>query len=572
MYSSLFALLNRCTYIGSQGNFSVQILSRSKTLRMKDSFMYRSRKHRLIATVVTLVILLCATVVSAAGHPNPGRPNAGRPNIVFIFSDDHATSAVSAYGSTLVQTPNIDRIANNGVRFDRAYVGNAICGPSRATLLTGLHSHSNGFYSNEWSGPFDGGQQTFPKLLQQAGYQTAVIGKWHLYSDPTGFDHWDVIDNVFEQGSYYNPAFRSPAGVEEATGYVANLVTEKSIAWLEQAQKSAEPFLLMYNHKTPHRDWLPGPEELRNWQEDVRVKEPDTLLRALDGLTKARREARMRIEDYMTDRDVKLKMADNLTPEQAALWQQAFARGNRQFEEADMSEADIVRWKFQRYIKTYLGSVKSMDRQIGKLLDYLEAQGLMENTIVVYSSDQGFFLGENGWFDKRWMDEVSSRVPLVMQWPGHIQPGSTSDALVQNIDFAPTLLDAAGVKPVKPMHGVSLLPLFEAQPEEWQRDLYYHFYENPGFHGVARHYGVRTERYKLVYYYQNDEWELFDLLEDPEDQVNLYGKPAYEAITKDLEKRLRTLRAQYKVPETDPEVAWYHGPLVRMFEKLMMWL
>tara|TARA_R110002072_G_scaffold4508_9_gene31454 strand:- start:8127 stop:9701 length:1575 start_codon:yes stop_codon:yes gene_type:complete len=524
--------------------------------------MWNEYTQRIVRIVAVLAIAACSELAGAVE----------RPNIVFIFSDDHAVRAVSAYGDSLVETPNIDRIAASGVRFDRAYVGNAICGPSRATLLTGMHSHANGFYSNEWSGPFDGEQQTLSNLLQGAGYQTAVIGKWHLYSDPVGFDHWEVIDNVFEQGSYYNPTFRSPAGVEETTGYVADLVTDKSIAWLQRAMQQNSPFFLLYNHKTPHRDWLPGPQELLDWDEGARMAEPDTLFRDLDGQIRARREARMRIEDYMTDMDVKLSMGGNLTPAQEALWQQAFAEGNRQYESADLTPEQDLRWKYQRYIKTYAASVKSMDRQIGRLLDYLESSGLMENTIVLYSSDQGFFLGENGWFDKRWMDEVSSRVPLLMAWRGHIKPGSTSDALVQNIDFAPTLLDAAGVTPKTPMHGVSLLPLVEANPPPWQRDLYYHFYENPGFHGVARHYGVRTERYKLVYYYQNDEWELFDLVTDPADQVNLYGKPGYEAITADLKQRLQQLRVRYQVPETDPGVPWYHGPLIRTFERLMMWM
>ncbi len=524
--------------------------------------MWNEYTQRIVRIVAVLAIAACSELAGAVE----------RPNIVFIFSDDHAVRAVSAYGDSLVETPNIDRIAASGVRFDRAYVGNAICGPSRATLLTGMHSHANGFYSNEWSGPFDGEQQTLSNLLQGAGYQTAVIGKWHLYSDPVGFDHWEVIDNVFEQGSYYNPTFRSPAGVEETTGYVADLVTDKSIAWLQRAMQQNSPFFLLYNHKTPHRDWLPGPQELLDWDEGARMAEPDTLFRDLYGQIRARREARMRIEDYMTDMDVKLSMGGNLTPAQEALWQQAFAEGNRQYESADLTPEQDLRWKYQRYIKTYAASVKSMDRQIGRLLDYLESSGLMENTIVLYSSDQGFFLGENGWFDKRWMDEVSSRVPLLMAWRGHIKPGSTSDALVQNIDFAPTLLDAAGVTPKTPMHGVSLLPLVEANPPPWQRDLYYHFYENPGFHGVARHYGVRTERYKLVYYYQNDEWELFDLVTDPADQVNLYGKPGYEAITADLKQRLQQLRVRYQVPETDPGVPWYHGPLIRTFERLMMWM
>ncbi len=514
---------------------------------------------KLISASVLPMLLIASIRVGAAE----------RPNIVFIFSDDHAVSAVSAYGNSLVETPNIDRIAAGGMRFDRAYVGNAICGPSRATLLTGMHSHANGFYSNEWSGPFDGEQQTLSSLLQASGYQTAVIGKWHLYSDPVGFDHWEVIDNAFEQGTYYNPAFRSPAGVEESTGYVAELVTDKAIAWLEQVGEENGPFFLLYNHKTPHRDWLPGPQELRDWDEESRIEEPDTLLRDLDGLTQARRDARMRIADYMTDNDVKLSMGRNLTAEQEALWRQAFAEGNRQYEAMELTAEDDLRWKYQRYAKSYAASVKSMDRQIGRLLDYLQSNGLMENTIVLYSSDQGFFLGENGWFDKRWMDEVSSQVPLLVEWRGHIKPGATSDALVQNIDFAPTLLAAAGVKPATPMHGVSLLPLFEENPAPWHRDLYYQFYENPGFHGVARHYGVRTERYKLVYYYQNDEWELFDLEKDPADQHNLYGKPGYDEITTDLKRRLQALRKQYQVPASDPEVPWYHGPLIRLMEQLL---
>lgn len=492
-----------------------------------------------------------------------------RPNIVFIMSDDHAVSAVSAYGNSLMQTPNIDRIASGGIRFDRAYVGNAICGPSRATAFTGLHSHANGFYSNEWSGPFDGNQQTLPRLLQGAGYSTAVIGKWHLYSDPIGFDHWEVIHNAFEQGTYYNPHFRSARGVEETTGYVADLVTDKAIAWLEEAASQTEPFFLVYNHKTPHRDWMPGPQELRDWDESATVPEPPTLLRSLDGLSEARQDARMRIADYMTDNDVKLSQGKALTPQQAALWDSAFAQGNTAYEAADLSDADDIRWKYQRYIKTYLASVKSMDRQIGRLLDYLKQRNLLDNTLIVYTSDQGFFLGENGWFDKRWIDEVSSRVPLFIQWPGKIEPGAVTSGMVQNIDLAPTLLDAAGVTAPEPMHGVSLLPLAQTPHMQWDRDLYYHFYENPGFHGVARHYGIMTGRYKLVHYYQNSEWELFDLETDPGDQNNLYGKAGYEALTKELKTRLNALRDQYNVPEQDPEVPWYHGPLIRVMEQLL---
>lgn len=509
-----------------------------------------------------LATLLCA-VFAAAGYA------AERPNIVFIMSDDHAIRAVSAYGGSLVQTPNIDRIAAAGMRFDRAYVGNAICGPSRATMLTGKHSHANGFYSNEWSGPFDGEQQTLPKLLQGAGYNTAVIGKWHLYSDPVGFDHWEVINNAFEQGTYFNPEFRSAAGIEETTGYVADLITDKAIAWLEAVSGAEEPFFLIYNHKTPHRDWMPGPQELRSWDERTTVAEPDTLLRDLSDSTSARRDARMTIADYMTDNDVKLSPGRGLTPAQLALWESAFGAGNEAFEQARMTAEETIRWKYQRYIKTYSAAVVSMDRQIGRLLDDLQARGFMDNTIIVYTSDQGFFLGENGWFDKRWMDEVSSRVPLLVQWPGKVAQASASSALVQNIDFAPTLLDAAGVVPPEPMHGESFLPLLLGKPTQWRDELYYHFYENPGFHGVARHYGIHTGRYKLIHYYQNDEWELFDLETDPQELTNLYGKPGTAKLTQQLSARLDALRSRYQVPLEDPEVPWYHGLLIRVMEQLL---
>lgn len=491
------------------------------------------------------------------------------PNIVFIMSDDHATKAVSAYDDSLIQTPNIDRIADNGIRFDRAYVGNAICGPSRATMLTGKHSHGNGFYSNEWSGAFDGNQQTLPRLLQNAGYKTAVIGKWHLYSDPVGFDHWEVITNNFEQGSYYNPVFRTAQGKQESVGYVTELVTDRAIDWLSEAAKSEAPFFLYYSHKTPHRDWLPAPQELASWDDDQKMAEPASLFRSMKNEVQARQQARMSIAENMTDKDVKLKMGGNLTPQQESQWRDAFEAGNIRFNNAELSEKDITSWKYQRYIKTYLASIKSMDREIGRLLDHLESSGLTDNTIIIYTSDQGFFLGENGWFDKRWMDEVSSRIPLLMQWPGVIPPGSVTNAMVQNIDFAPTLLATAGVNIASPMHGLSLMPLIENPEHPWERDLYYHFYENPGFHGVARHYGINTGRYKLIHYYQDGEWELFDLENDPHDQVNLYGQPDYADLIGALKQRLSQLRADYAVPNEDPQAPWYHPYLIRAAELIL---
>ncbi len=525
--------------------------------------MSDTRKTSTLATISLLVNLLWASASFA---------ESARPNMVFILSDDHAVKAVSAYDTTLMETPNIDRIAAAGMRFDRAYVANSICGPSRATLMTGLHSHANGFYSNEWSPPFDGTQQTLPSLLQKAGYRTSVIGKWHLFSDPVGFDHWEVIDNMGEQGSYFNPVFRNAAGLEVTTGYVADIVTDKSIRWLQRVANSNDPFFLMYNHKSPHRDWTPGPRELADWDEDERLPEPDTLFRDLGETIEARRNARMSIAEYMTDADVKLSTGFNMNEEQELLWNSAFAAGNAAYEAASLSDEEALRWKYQRYIKTYVASIKSMDRQIGRLLDHLESTGQMANTIVIYSSDQGFFLGENGWFDKRWMDEISSRTPLLIQWEGMIRPGSQTDALVQNIDFAPTLLAAAGVAPEMPMHGVSLLHLFGNPDMPWDRDLYYHFYENPGFHGVARHYGIRGQRYKLVHYYQDNEWELFDLENDPHDLVNLYGQSDYDVIVTDLKRRLQKLRDFYQVPDRDPDVPWYHDYMIRTIEWVMKFI
>lgn len=485
-----------------------------------------------------------------------------RPNIIIIMSDDHAVKAVSAYDKSLMQTPNIDRIADRGMRFNRAYVANSICGPSRATLLTGAHSHVNGFYSNEWFEAFDGEQPTFPSLLQEAGYQTSIIGKWHLYSDPVGFDHWEVIDNAREQGTYYNPHFRTPEGVEEATGYVSNLVTDKSIDWLRSVKVGKEPFLLIYSHKAPHRLWLPGPDELAQWDETLKIQEPDSLFRDMSKEVSARRNAQMSIAD-MGDRDVKLKKPlRGLTPKQEAQWEAAFSVGNRELQSRQLTEDEMTRWKYQRYIKTYIGTVQSMDRQIGRLLDFLESEQLADNTIVVYMSDQGFFLGENGWFDKRWIDDTSSRIPLLVQWPGNVKPGSESNSLVQNIDFAPTLLEAAGLEPAATMQGKSILPLLRG--EEWDRDLYYHFYENPGSHNVARHYGIISKRFKLVHYYQNSEWELFDLQSDPDEQTNVYGKASYADTRQDLLTRLTTLRELYRVPDTEPEPSW--------MVKTLLWL
>jgi arylsulfatase A-like enzyme len=508
---------------------------------------------------LTLLILTSAYAVPALGAQQ-------RPNILFVFSDDHASHAISAYGSKINRTPNIDRLAGEGMRFDNAFVTNSICGPSRAVILTGKHSHLNGFYTNEWSGEFDGSQQTFPKLLQQAGYQTALIGKWHLYSDPTGFDFWTVLSSFGGQGTYYNPEFHSAAGDYQETGYTTDLITDRTLRWLQEERDDDRPFMLMYQHKAPHREWAPKLSNLHRY-EDQTIPEPGDLFDEHEGRADAVAHSKQSIARDMGPYDLKLVAPTYLNEDQAQTWN-AFYEPRNVAAESLQGEA-LVRWKYQRYIKDYLRAVDSIDESLGRVLDYLDESGLAENTVVIYSSDQGFFLGDHGWFDKRWMYEESLRIPLLVRWPGMVRPGSHNTQLVQNLDFAQTLLDIAGAPPGQGMQGRSLLPLLrEQQADNWRDSVYYHFYENPGWHSAPRHYGIRTARYKLIHYYQDEFRELFDLETDPDELHNLYGQAAHAALQNSLEDRLDELRVQYAVPAVDPEPTWYR----RLILEGVMWL
>jgi arylsulfatase A-like enzyme len=471
-----------------------------------------------------------------------------RPNILFIFSDDHAAHAISAYGSRINKTPNIDRMANEGMRFDNCFVTNSLCGPSRAVILTGKYSHLNGFRRN--GDRFDGSQHTFPKLLQPVGYQTAMIGKWHLKSDPTGFDYWNIL---IGQGTYYNPTMIQDGRRVKHEGYTSDIITNLALEWLEKKRDKSKPFLLMCQHKAPHRPWQPAPRYLSMY-DSAKIPEPTTLFDDYSGGRMAAKLQNMTIAHTLTPFDLKLTPPKDLTPDQLKTWNREYEPKNKTFRDENLSGDDLVRWKYQRYIKDYLRCVASVDDSVGRLLDYLDKSGLAENTIVIYSSDQGWFLGEHGWFDKRWMYEPSLRMPLIVRWPGTVKPGSVDSHFVSNVDFAETFLDIAGVKPPADMQGHSIVPLLRAvSPKDWRTSFYYQYYEYPGPHHVRRHYGVRTDRYKLIYFYNLGEWELYDLYEDPNELQNLYGNPHYAMITERLKQELDRLRTELKVPpDNDP--------------------
>lgn len=510
-------------------------------------------KNRLIAgSPVVRAAVMVSVALGALATLSPGAHAQGptRPNIILVFPDDHASHAISAYGSEINETPNIDRLAEEGMLFRNAFVTNSICAPARAVVLTGLHSHLNGLYDNGQT--FDGSQVTFPKLLRGAGYQTAIIGKWHLKSEPTGFDYWKVLPG---QGDYYNPAFLTAEGRVGETGYVTDLVTDATLEWLETGRDPDRPFMLMYQQKAPHRTWAPGPEHLTVYDGEE-IPEPSTLFDDHEGRASVRKTQTMTVAEHLTERDLKLDETaggNQLTPEQRALWDAAYDPKNEAFREADLEGDDLVRWKYQRYIKDYLRTIASVDDNLGRLLAYLDESGLAENTVVIYTSDQGFFLGDHGWYDKRWMYEESLRTPLIVRWPGVVRPGSENEDLVQNLDFAPTFLEMAGVPAPQFMQGGSLVPLLRGStPDDWRESIYYHYYEFPAVHCVARHYGVRTERYKLIHFYQNDEWELFNVEADPDELDNLYDDPAYADVVVKLKGELDRLRDRYQVPANDP--------------------
>jgi len=451
------------------------------------------------------VLALAASCVTAAE----------RPNILYIMADDHAAHAISALGSTINKTPNIDRIASGGMRFTNCFVTNSICTPSRAAILTGKYSHINGV---PVFNRFDGSQPTLAKYLQASGYHTGMIGKWHLGSDPTGFDYWNILPG---QGVYHNPVLIEMGDKKKHEGYVTDIITDSSIAFLDKRPKD-KPFFLMCHHKAPHRPWQPDEKHARMF-ENVQVPEPPTFNDDYATRSDAAREATMRIDRDLNKTDLKRDPPPGL------------------------SAVELKKWKYQRYMRDYLACVASIDDNVGRLLEYLDKHNLAGNTIVIYTSDQGFFLGDHDWFDKRFMYEESLRMPFLVRWPGQVKPNTANAVMILNVDFAPTLLEAAGEKVPADIQGRSFLPLLHGEtPADWRTSMYYRYYHYPQDHRVQPHYGLRTHKYKLIFFNKINQWELFDLEKDPHELKNVYADRAYAETVKKLKEEMYRLKTELK--------------------------
>ena len=526
--------------------------------------MHGRRWTAFLAPLAALALPACATLPQDAPRAAAAAPEEEqrRPNIVFIMSDDHAYQAVSAYGgplAPLAPTPNIDRIARNGAIFTNSYVTNSLCGPSRATMLTGQFSHMHGFTQNGQK--FDNGVWNWVRELGGSGYNTALFGKWHLNYSPegAGIDDWKVLD---DQGKYYNPDIITPEGRSQVEGYATDLVTDYSLDWLEQQREADKPFAILIHHKAPHRNFMPAIRHLQKYL-GTEFPVPTNYFDHYDGRPAAAAQEMNVYRDMYEGHDLHMteevgsselrydRWPDDfarMTPEQRAAWDRLMQASNDAMNAADLHGREMALWKYQRYMNQYLATVTAVDESVGRVLDWLEATGLDENTIVIYTSDQGFYLGEHGWFDKRFMYEESLRTPLVMQYPGHIAPGTRIEAPVQNVDYAPTFLDLAGLPDRETIQGRSMREVLDGEaPADWREDIYYHYYEYPGFHSVRAHYGVRTDRYKLIRFYGDiNQWEFYDLATDPHEMHNRIADPKVQPIVAELKMKLVELRQKYK--------------------------
>ena len=515
--------------------------------------------------IFTGVLIVFGAVLFLSFKPDKQK----RPNIIFIMSDDHAYQAISAYDNRLTQTPNIDRIAKEGMLFSNACVTNSICAPSRAVILTGKHSHINGKVDNYF--PFDTNNVTFPQLLQANGYQTAMFGKLHFGNNPKGFDEFKILP---DQGQYYNPDFiTKKEGKTKVMGYVTDIITDMTLKWLKDERDSDKPFFLAYLHKAPHREWLPAERHYKEFTKKT-FPEPATLFDNYEGRGRAAKEQEMNLKDMTWAGDSKIKPENmdklsikenhwtdkmlynsnlgRMNEGQRKSWDETYDKVNDEFVKKypSMNDKEKMKWRYQRYMQDYLGCIASVDEGVGKVLDFLKENGLDENTIVVYTSDQGFYLGEHGWFDKRFIYDESFKTPLLIKWPSVIKAGSKNSQMVQNLDFAQTFLEAAGIKAPEDMQGESLIPILKGNGKNFRDAAYYHFYEYPSVHMVKRHYGIVTEDYKLIhFYYDIDEWELYDRRKDKNEMKNVYNDPNYAKIRETLHQKLAALRIKYKDSE-----------------------
>jgi arylsulfatase A-like enzyme len=543
-------------------------------------------KMKYLRSAYPMLLLLSAVTANIhTASAQTTEAKSKRPNIIFILSDDHAYQAIGAYGNKIAKTPNIDRLAKEGALFKNAIVTNSICGPSRATFLTGKYSHKNGYPMNEQK--FDTDQQLFPTLLQDGGYQTAWLGKWHLGNLPKGFDYYNILD---AQGQYYNPDFISSSkDTTQIEGYVTNIITQLATQWLDKRDES-KPFFLVVGEKATHREWFPDLQDLGAY-DDVNFPLPSTFYDSyetrlaaadqdmtIDRTMILKDDLKIHADYDLKEDQIKLqrealikklfgaatitpqqeKNVDNFlrrggyrrfNPEQKRVFSAYYNKISAEYDAKKLTGKALVEWKFQRYMKDYLSTANSLDRNIGRLLDYLDKTGLTENTVVIYASDNGFYLGEHGWFDKRFIYEESLHVPLVVRYPKVVKPGSIVKNIVLNNDWGPTILDIAGIKTPAAMQGKSFLPLLkdEGVVKDWRKDAYYHYYEFPKPHHVHPHFGIRSDRYTLVRFYgEINSWELFDLQKDPNELHNLYGAKGSEAITADLKLRLNKLIVQYE--------------------------
>lgn len=490
-----------------------------------------SPSFRLAALV--LIALLAAVPASSAD----------RPNIIFVMTDDHAAHAISAYGSRVNRTPHLDRLAREGAIFRNAFVTNSICAPARAAILTGQYSHLNGV---TMFNRFDSSRTTIATLLQRGGYHTGIVGKWHLGSDPAGFDHWEILPG---QGAYFDPIFYTATSERQFQGkYATDVITDLALEFIDRRPKG-KPLFLMVHHKAPHRPWQPKAERAQEFAAK-RLPEPDTLWDGYETRTDALRENEQTIAKHLSHRDLKIAPPEGLQGADLTKWLAEFpteATIDRDGKKSTLTGEAFIRWKYQRFMQDYLATVQSVDDSIGRLLDHLETKGLSRNTLVIYTSDQGFFLGDHGLYDKRFMYEEALRSPVLVRWPARVKAGTVVDAMTLNVDFAPTFLDIARLAPASEMQGRSLVPLLERRtPADWRRSIYYRYYHDPGDHNTRAHLGVRTRTHKLIHFWRKDQWELFDLVNDPKELHNLYGQPGQEALTASLKTELARLRKELR--------------------------